>query len=229
MTKAAQGIQSVRPFRNSRYMSDTTQKDPQGSPDQGQVPSLGLEPPPEINGREPQGLVDPVPVARTRRGLQKALEHAGFELRYNTRLGALEYKGPESDWKPLSNNISRVLKVRITETAHFTGKNKNGQPFKRPARFSQIDWDDFTTAIAYDNATDPFLDWVFRLGHPHGPLELKPIWAGFGLDKNPDARARFVDYELTYAEWGFYLPGVTATLRAQTPGAQARISLLLIG
>lgn len=164
----------------------------------------------------------------TPEGLLDAMEHVGFERRYNTRLGADEVRGGYlsnvqlDDWTPVDRQIKADVRMRLREGCLRYGKldkatGEWGEP--EPYWIGAVGlWDALWDAAARLVSVDPFLDFVEAQEEPQpGDARLED-WLPTIFDVENETLARWAGPHL----W------IGAVQRAYEPGSVHRMMPVLI-
>ena len=135
-------------------------------------------------------------------GLAEALDSLAWEMRFNTRQNAEQYRRA-GNWQNANDRLCAKLRAEIRKTC-VTPKSATQN---KPMLFTRDKWSEATDALAYDREVDPFLDWLDSL--PDWDGEQRLSWL---LERTLGAEAsQLADHAsrsiLLAAVWRAYKPG----------------------
>ena len=121
------------------------------------------------NDRDSEDYVakqDKIVVPKNYKGLAKAFEHLGFQIRFNSRWHRTEYLIPQDkpDWQARTKRNESWIREQVSQ--HCLCKNAKGDEV--PFHNGRESYATYSEALAHENQIDPFQSW----------LENLPAWDG---------------------------------------------------
>ncbi|MDE0274149.1 MAG: hypothetical protein OXP11_23405 [Gammaproteobacteria bacterium] len=146
--------------------------------------------------------------------LKSALSAVGVEIRYNLRAAVTEWRGPGSDWQPLSDRQADDWRDWMARKFQYSGAQKRNHPL----RYGRERWTTSINALCNRNTVDPFEQWLDALP----PWDSKPR-----LDKLLVTMFAADDTPLT--RWAGAYVFIGAVQRTKHPGCKLDECPVLIG
>ena len=159
------------------------------------------------------------PQGKTRAGLVAALDHLGFDLRYNersSRLEILDVGAEHPTWNETDDMLRSSIRERIGERCSVFNKDKERVPMTLTSRrFVEL-----TDAVLDAKRVDPFKEWLNGL----------PAW-----DKDPRLDLWLYgcftigEIDADLLKWSCYSVPMAAVWRADHPGEKHDEMVILVG
>ena len=159
------------------------------------------------------------PQGKTRAGLVAALDHLGFDLRYNersSRLEILDVGAEHPTWNETDDMLRSSIRERIGERCSVFNKVKERVPMTLTSRrFVEL-----TDAVLDARRVDPFKEWLNNL----------PVW-----DKEPRLDLWLYgcfavgEIDADLMKWACYSVPMAAVWRADHPGEKHDEMVILVG
>ena len=115
------------------------------------------------NDRDSEDYVakqDKIVVPKTYKGLSKAFEHLGFQIRFNSRWHRTEYLLPDKEeWQARTKRNESWIREQVSQ--HCLCKNAKGDEV--PFHNGRESYATFSEALAHENQVDPFQSWLENL------------------------------------------------------------------
>ena len=144
---------------------------------------------------------------KSSKGLSRAFEELGVQVRYNVRSKRAEIRFNSDDWQDYSESLDGPY-LRETIAERFKHENERGD--KLPLSYGRERWADALGAILYVAQVDPFKEWLEALPPPSGTPELDG-WLSKCFDVSDENDPRLVAWASRFiflgTVWGAFEPG----------------------